>query len=228
MTIMGKTASRILIVDDSKFNREVLCDILGEEFDIVEAENGEEALDIIEADRETLSLILLDINMPKLNGIKVLEILEYRGWLSELPVIVISGDRSHSTLEKCYELGATDYIIRPFDDFVVKRRTINTIMLYAKQHRLEEMVIEQIYQNERDNRELIQILSHIVEFRNGESGEHILNINVLTSMLLKELNHMTDKYHFSIDDITLISTASAMHDIGKISTPEDILNKLPR
>lgn len=220
-----KPVEKILVVDDSKLNREMICDILEGDFNIIEAENGIDAVEVMRATKTELSVVLLDINMPKLNGLKVLEIMKEEGWLRDLPVIMISSERSRKTIEKCYELGATDYISRPFDSFIIKRRVANTIMLYAKQRRLEEMVIDQIYQNEKDNRILIEILSHIVEFRNGESGDHIMNINIMTSMLLEQLSRMTDKYDFSPKDISLISTASAMHDIGKISIPSEILNK---
>ena len=122
-------------------------------------------------------------------------------------------------------MGVTDYISRPFDALVVHRRVVNTIMLYAKQKKLVGMVADQIYEKEKSNRLLISILSHIVEFRNGESGLHVLHIQNITQLLLRQLMQMTDQYHLSSEDISLISTAAALHDIGKIAIPSEILNK---
>lgn len=216
---------KILIVDDSEMNRGILADILEEEYEILEGENGIEALQLLHSYGSEISLVLLDIVMPRMNGFQVLEMMSKFHWLEEIPVIIISSENSHSVVEKAYELGATDYISRPFDEVIVCRRVVNTILLYAKQKRLISMVADQMYESEKSNTLMVSILSHIVEFRNGESGLHVLHIGTMTEMLLKRLNEKTDKYHLDAAKISMISKAAAFHDIGKISISEEILNK---
>ena len=215
---------KILIVDDSELNREMLKAILGEEYDYAEAEDGAQAILMLQQDMN-IDLLLLDINMPKIDGFGVLERLNQFRWIEELPVIMISATEDRAVIERCYSLGITDYIRRPFDSFIVQRRVKNTLTLYANQKRLMGMVSDQIYQNEKDSHVMIGILSHIVEFRNSESGQHVLHIRTLTDLLLHQLVQKTDRYQLDESDISLISTASALHDIGKIMIPEEILNK---
>ena len=215
----------ILIVDDAQLNREILSDMLSDEYNIFEAESGEKAVGILERKAADIHLVLLDLNMPGMDGFEVLRRMEKSGLLELIPVIVISAEQANETIERAYEMGVSDYISRPFDMVVVRRRVANTIALYEKQRKLEDMVIDQLYKNERDNRLMILILSHIVEFRNGESGSHILHIHVLTKMLLERLNEVSDKYNLTPSEINLISIASALHDIGKITIPSSILNK---
>ncbi len=216
---------KILIVDDSEMNRAILADMLESEYEIIEAENGEEAIGILEERRAELSLILLDIVMPRMDGFGVLEIMNKRDWIEDVPVIMISSESGAAPVKRAYEMGISDYISRPFDSTVVHRRVVNTIMLYAKQKKLAALVMEQIDENEKQSALIIDILSHIVEFRNGESGLHVLHIRILTEQILKHLSQITDKYSFTQEEISLISTASALHDIGKISIPSEILNK---
>ena len=215
---------KILIVDDSELNREMLKAILGEEYDYAEAENGAQAILMLQQDMN-IDLLLLDINMPKIDGFGVLERLNQFRWIEELPVIMISATEDRAVIEHCYSLGITDYIRRPFDSFIVQRRVKNTLTLYANQKRLMGMVSDQIYQNEKDSHVMIGILSHIVEFRNSESAQHVLQVQTVTEMLLRKLTEKTDVYGLTEDKIRLITTASALHDIGKISIPENILNK---
>lgn len=216
---------KILIVDDSEMNRSILADMLGEEYEIVEAVDGSEAVARLNLDSTDISLMLLDIVMPNMDGFEVLKVMNKRDWIKDIPVIMISAENSYSYVEQAYELGVTDFINRPFDGMVVHRRVINTIMLYAKQKKLTELVADQIYEKEKSNSLMISILSHIVEFRNGESGLHVLHINMLTEILLNRLIKKTDKYNLKRSDIYLISTASALHDVGKIAIPDEILNK---
>ncbi len=216
---------KILIVDDSEMNRAILADMLESEYEIIEAENGEEAIGILEERRTELALILLDIVMPRMDGFGVLEIMNKRDWIEDVPVIMISSESGAAPVKRAYEMGISDYISRPFDSTVVHRRVVNTIMLYAKQKKLAALVMEQIDENEKQSALMIDILSHIVEFRNGESGLHVLHIRILTEQILKHLSQITDKYSFTQEEISLISTASALHDIGKISIPGEILNK---
>lgn len=216
---------KILITDDSEMNRAILAEILSEDFDILEAGNGEEAVVFLQQMSAELSLVLLDVTMPIMDGFDVLALMNRYHFIENIPVIMISAENSPVYVRRAYELGAIDYISRPFDSLVVHRRVMNTIMLYAKQKKLSGMVADQIYEKEKSNRLMVSILSHIVEFRNGESGLHVLHINALTELLLRHLCKKTDRYHIDGDMIALISMASALHDIGKIVVPDEILNK---
>ena len=217
--------SRILIVDDSEMNRAILTDILGEKFDILEAANGQECIDTLKEYGTSISLILLDIIMPVMDGFEVLDYMNQNEWITDVPVIMISSEDSAATVRQAYELGATDYINRPFDAKVVRQRVINTIKLYAKQHRLIRLITSQIYEKEKNNRMMIGILNQILEFRNGESEAHVLNVSTITSLLLERLVQKTDRYNLNWSDRLLIITASALHDIGKIGIDDRILQK---
>lgn len=216
---------KMLIVDDSEFNRAILIDMLGEQYDIEEASNGVEAIDILGCRASDFSLILLDIVMPQADGFTVLEYMGRHQLLDSMAVIMISSDDSADNIKKAYSMGAFDYISRPFDMDIVLRRVSNTMLLYTKKSRLEDLVMEQMYEQEKNNKLMISILSHIVEFRNGESGRHVTNVEKVTELLLGQLVKMTDRYSLDSSDIALISTASALHDIGKIAIPDEILNK---
>ena len=206
-------------------NREILSAILGDEFEILEAENGEECISIIRKYGTSISLVLLDIVMPVMDGFEVLEFLNKYQWIDDIPVIMISSEDSATSVKKAYEMGVSDYINRPFDAEVVHRRVFNTIKLYAKQRKLIALITNQVYEKEKNNRILIEILSQIVEFRNGESGRHVLNVNILTGILLEQLVQVTDKYNVSWSDRLMITTAASLHDIGKIGIDDKILNK---
>ena len=215
----------ILIVDDSALNRMVLAEILGKEnYTFLEAENGRQAVELLDCHPE-VDLLLLDITMPEMDGFGVLEAMNRYRWIEETPVIMISSEDAYPFIERAYDLGASDYITRPFDARVVCHRVSNTLMLYAKQKRLMQMVADQVYEKEKASNTMISILSHIVEFRNNESGLHVIHIRTITELLLRRLRKKTDRYPLTETDISLISTASALHDIGKINIPEQILNK---
>ena len=215
---------KLLIVDDSEFNRDILKEILGSSYDYLEAENGNQAIQILEVHPE-IDLMLLDINMPQMNGFQVLEHMRELQWLNEVPVVMISSEESVEIMRKAYDLGITDYISRPFDAVIVKKRVQNTLGLYAKQKRLINVVVDQIYEKEENNNIMIGILSNVLGSHNSESSEHILHIRIATEMLLRELIKKTDAYHLTEADIALIITASSLHDIGKVGIPEEILNK---
>lgn len=217
--------ARILIVDDSEMNRDMLSDMLSDDYDIVEAADGEEALSILKERVYDIDLVLLDMIMPAVDGFGVLDVMKRYHWIDNTPVIMISSETSQSYIRKAFELGVTDYIIRPFDSFIIHKRVSNTLMLYRKQKKLLSALEEQVYENEKNNSMMINVLAHIVEFRNGESGMHVHHIKQLTSILLQNLIEKTDKYHLTENDILLISTASSLHDIGKISIDDKILNK---
>ena len=216
---------QLLVVDDSEMNREILKEILGKEYRILEACDGEEALKMLEQYGPEISLVLLDIIMPKMDGFEVLAYMNRDKWIEDIPVIMISSEGSESYIRRAYELGASDYISRPFDAKVVYQRVINMIKLYAKQRRLIHLVTDQIYEKEKNNRMMTGILSQIVEFRNGESGLHVLHINILTQLLLERLMRKSENYNLSWSQQHMIATASALHDIGKIGIDEKILNK---
>lgn len=220
-----RKVNKILIVDDSPMNRAILADMLDEQYEVLEADNGISAIEMLHRCGAEISLVLLDIVMPKMDGFEVLAMMRRYHWIEEIPVIIISAENSHSVVERAYELGATDYISRPFDEVIVCRRVINTIMLYSKQKRLISMVADQMYEREKSNTLMVSILSHIVEFRNGESGLHVLHIGTMTELLLKRLREKTDMYQLDPAKISMISKAAAFHDIGKISISEEILNK---
>lgn len=220
-----KEKQKILIVDDSEMNRSILADILEEDFEVIEACDGVEAVNYMRSYGVELSLVLLDIVMPRMDGFNVLAIMNSYKWIQDIPVIMISSENSGAYMVRAYDLGATDYIQRPFDATVVRRRVLNTIMLYAKQRKLVGLVEDQIYEKEKEQSLMIDVLSNIVEFRNGESGLHVLHIHMMTEIVLQDLLRYTDKYKLSSNDIRLITTASALHDIGKIAIDDKILNK---
>ena len=223
--LQDKTRLTILIVDDSEMNRCILSEMLGADYDILEATNGEEAIKLLRQYETGISLVLLDLVMPVMDGFGVLSYMNERNWIEDIPVIMISSENSPDTMRRAYEMGVVDYISRPFDARVVYRRVLNTIKFYAKQRHLVTLITNQVYEKEKNNRMMISILSQIVEFRNGESGQHVLNINILTGLLLESLVQKTDKYHLNGSDRLLIITASALHDIGKIGISDRILNK---
>lgn len=216
---------KILIVDDSEMNRALLLDILEEQYDIVEAQNGAEAISILSERWAEFSLLLLDIMMPVMDGFEVLATINQYHWSDNFAIIMISADDSPANIKRAYDLGAFDYINRPFDPAIVHRRISSTMPLYARRQRLEKIIAKQIEEQEQNNKLMISILSHIVESRNGESGLHILHVNTITKYLLKRLVLYTDQYSLSKEDISLISVASSLHDIGKIAIPDEILNK---
>lgn len=221
----AKERQQILIVDDSQINCEILAEILKDEYRILEAANGEECIDLLKQYGTGIALLILDINMPVMDGFEVLALMNRKNWIEDIPVIMISSEDSASYVRRAYEMGASDYISRPFDVQVVHQRVSNTIKLYAKQRRLISLVTDQIREKEKNNQMMISILSQIVEFRNSESGSHVLHINIITGMLLERLMQKTDQYHLQWSDQFLITTASALHDIGKIGIDEKILNK---
>ena len=186
------------------------------------AADVKEIRDILEKN-EDIDLVMLDINMPKIDGFGVLEIMNLRHWISEAPVIIISSESDVDFIRRGYDLGASDYISRPFDLTVVRRRVENTLMLYARQKRLVRLVEEQVYEREKTNNTMINILSHVIEYRNNESGQHILHVRMMTDILLRRLIEITDKYPLTETDISMIASVSALHDIGKISVPKAIL-----
>lgn len=220
------TKQKILIADDSEMNRELLAAILEEEYDIIQVNDGVQAVDCLQRQAEEISLLLLDIVMPHMDGFEVLSYMNKEHWIDAIPVVIISSENSPIYIKRGYDLGATDFIGKPFDANMVLRRSANAILLGAKQRRMTSIVSNQIYEREKSSKLMINILSHIVEFRNGESGLHVLHIQTITEMLLRQLvQKENNRYALSKEQIRIITTASALHDIGKISIPDEILNK---
>lgn len=220
------TKQKILIADDSEMNRELLAAILEEEYDIIQVNDGVQAVDCLQRQAEEISLLLLDIVMPHMDGFEVLSYMNKEHWIDAIPVVIISSENSPIYIKRGYDLGATDFIGKPFDANMVLRRSANAILLGAKQRRMTSIVSNQIYEREKSSKLMINILSHMVEFRNGESGLHVLHIQTITEMLLRQLvQKENNRYALSKEQIRMITTASALHDIGKISIPDEILNK---
>ena len=215
----------VLIVDDSEMNRIILNEMLKDEYRILEADNGRTALDMVDRYGDELSLVLLDIVMPGMNGFEVLGELSRRTVADSLPVIMISSEDSDDVVLRAYELGASDYINRPFDARVVRRRVSNTIRLYAKQRRLTSLLSQQYNERVKNSRMLIDIMAGVMELRNGESGLHVTHIEKLTELLLGCLVHRSDQFPLDNEQRSTIAMASALHDIGKMSIDDAILNK---
>ena len=217
--------SQILLVDDSAMNRMMLTEILRDSYHVLEAENGRECMEKLQAEAGNIALVLLDINMPVMDGFEVLKAMNANHTIEDIPVIMISSEDSDATIRRSYELGASDYVNRPFDARIVYRRVTNTIKLYAKQRRLVQMVSEQIRARENNTDMLVGVLSHIVEFRNGESGAHVRHIRIITELLLRRLSESSSRSSITAEQQDMIPLASALHDIGKIGIDEKVLNK---
>ena len=215
----------VLIADDSEMNRAILSEMLKDEYCILEADNGRAALDMVDRYGDELSLVLLDIVMPGISGFEVLADLSRRTGIDNLPVIMISSEDSDDMVLRAYELGASDYINRPFDSRVVRRRVSNTIRLYAKQRRLTSLLSQQYNERVKNSRMLIDIMAGVMELRNGESGRHVTNIEKLTELLLGCLVQRSDNIFLDNEERSTIALASALHDIGKMSIDDAILNK---
>ena len=214
----------VLIVDDSPMNRDILSEILCDDFEILEAPNGPRCLELLNAWGSDISIVLLDIVMPDMDGFDVLSRMSAQGWLEDIPVVMISSEDSSQTVRRAYELGASDYISRPFDARIVHRRVSNVTRLYARQRRLSALVSQQFYDREKNDQMMIGILGQVMEIHNSESIHHISRVQRITSILLERLCQKTDIYGLSGIDRYLITTASALHDIGKVAIDDRILN----
>lgn len=216
---------KILVVGDSEINRRILSNMFQDLYEVLEAEEGQEALDLLEKHGVGISLVLLDEVKKGMNGFHFLEEMTARRWTDLVPVIMVSSETSSPVVLQAFELGVVDFIGRPFDPLIVRRRAANTIALFARQKKLVGLVTEQIYHGEVNNNLLVQVLSHVVDLRNQKSGPHALRICTMCRILLSHLRKKTDRYRLTGADIYIISTASALHDIGKVAIPDEILNK---
>lgn len=216
---------QVLIIDDSELNRDLLKEMLRDRYEILEAADGEKGLALLYELGTKISLVLLDVVMPKLGGFDVLAVMQKERWLDDIPVMMISAEDSPAFIQKAYDMGASDYITRPFNMNVVRQRSDNITKLYAKQRRLLSLVSSQIQEKERNNHIIISILSEVVGLKNGESRKHILSVSRITELLLSRVMQRTSRYHLTWQDEALITNAAALHDIGKIGIDEKILNK---
>ena len=202
---------KILIADHSKKNRSLLSEILSPRYELLRAATGVEAVAILGRHYADIAAVLLSLELPKISGFEVLSIMNRNHWLHNLPVIIISTEIVSDNLDRAYELGATDYIIWPFDGNTVIRRIQNSIILYTKQKHLENLVTEQIMEKERVNSQIVGILSNIVEFRNGEKEQHVFHIRIFADLLLQALRQRAPQYHLTAGYIALIVNRSEEH-----------------
>ncbi len=216
---------KILITDDSEINRMILKNILEEDYDILEAADGIEALKVIDEHKGMIDLILLDCVMPNKDGFQVLTELSRLWWKEDIPVVMISAEDDQAFIMRAYKQGASDYITRPFNAMIVRRRVDSIIRMHMKEQQMADIAAAQIIARHQNNSMMIHILGGIVEFRNGESGLHIMHVEALTDMFMRELMNISDKYELTSEEMSMITTAAALHDVGKISVPYNILNK---
>lgn len=214
----------ILIVDDVEINRAVLAEIFKDEYDILEAAGGEEALAIINRNEE-ISAVLLDLLMPGIDGLGVLKNMNVTGRIRTVPVFLITASESRDLLLEAYHLGVVDIISKPFYGHFIKHRIKNIIDLYSYQNELESIVAEQVTRLEKVNRSVIATLAALVEFRDCESGEHVRRMSTLTWLLMSEVSERYPEYHLPAAEIDKIGMSAVLHDVGKISIPDQILNK---
>lgn len=225
----------ILVVDDQEVNRTVLREMFSDRYRVLDADNGRDALEIVEKERRRLAVILLDIIMPVMDGFEVMKTLRTNGDLKRIPVVLITGDRSDEAESKGYDLGITDFITKPFNPNIVKTRVSNTINLYMYKNNLEDMVAQQTErlteQSEKlrqTTNQIIDTLSTVVEFRDVESGQHIIRIKKFTNALMHAVMKKYPEYGLTEEEIEKITSAATMHDIGKIAIPDRILLKPAR
>ncbi len=214
----------ILIVDDIEINRTILAAIFCEEYNTVEAENGQQAINLLHSGRK-FSAVLLDLLMPEVNGIGVLTDMNKSGTIENVPVFLITAADSQEMLLEGYNLGAIDVITKPFLSQFLKCRVNNVVELYAHRNDLERIVAEQVERLNHINRSVVETLATLIEFRDCESGQHVKRICELTRILMTEVSNDYPEYHLQPDEIENIVTSSILHDIGKIAIPDNILNK---
>ncbi len=224
--------SKILIADDVEINRDILKDIFEEQYETLEAADGEEAIEMIRSEGEEISVIFLDLMMPKKTGIDVLRYMTKEGLTDRIPVIMVTGEATIESDVKAYEYGAADVIYKPFAPQVVMRRAQNLIEQYRSRGEIErelEIRTQELKASreklEKNNEFLINALGSVVEFRSSESGEHIQRVTGITRAILRYMKTSYPEYHLTDEMIEMISQAAALHDVGKIAIPDMILNK---
>ena len=216
---------KLLIADDSEMNRAILANMLAQDFEIVEATNGLEVIKALRTYQNDFSALLLDIVMPEMDGFQVLAEMNRRGWIDSVPVIMISAETANSCIDQAFDLGASDFISRPFAAGVVRRRIINTLLLHAKKQQLLDVVTNRYLHEEKNNEAVIAILDYSLELRCGEGGTHMTGVGHLTRLLLRALLKKTGRYELDPNDLEAVGMAAGLHDIGKVQIPEAILKK---
>lgn len=214
----------ILIVDDVDVNRAILAEIFQKDYNILEAIDGTQAMKIINGPTR-LSAVLLDLLMPNMNGLEVLKRMNQSGAIKNIPVFLITAANQEEMLLEGYNLGAIDVISKPFMTHFLRRRVNNVVELYSHKNQLQEKVEEQVKKLNFINQSMVETLAAIIEFRDGESGEHVRRICSLTRVLMQEVSRRYPEYRLPDQEIEKIVSASILHDVGKISTPDNILNK---
>lgn len=224
--------NKILVADDAELNREIIKYIFEEQYEMLEAKDGEETIQVIEENKDSIAIIFLDLLMPGKSGLDVLKWMGERGYMDFLPVIMITGESTADSDEKAYEYGVSDIIYKPFAPKVVMRRTRNIIELFSHRLDIEEQLklrtaelIESKDKLEKSNDFLVNALSSVVEFRSLESGEHIKRVKYFTRVLLNYVRNYYPEYHIDKQSMSLMVNASALHDIGKIAIADSILLK---
>lgn len=192
-----KARGKILIVDDVELNRVMLAAILKEEFPILMADGGRQAIEQLEEHHDEIAVVLLDLIMADMDGYDVLMTMKERAWMEKIPVLVISAESKVDVERKCYELGVSDFIHKPFDNAIVKNRVNNIVELFRYKNDLEakvekqtealkkknKLLAKQAEKLKESNTQIIDILGTVVEFRNLESGEHIKRVKGFTKIL---------------------------------------------
>ncbi len=231
--------NKVLIIDDAAFNREMLTEILEKEYEILTAEDGQKGIELLETHQSEIGVVLLDLIMPVMDGYRVMEIMEDKGYLKHIPVLVISGEQAVAVERKCFDYGVTDFIRKPFDNELVMRRVRNMVDLFTYRNSLEdqvesqtrtlkrqyEMICKQADELKQQNEKITDILAEVVESRNLESGEHVKRVKSYTKILAEELMATCPEYNLTDEEVRIIESASAVHDIGKITIPDHILLK---
>ncbi len=222
----------LLLVDDQEINRDILRDIFEEQYEIIEAVDGVDAIEKLNSHLDEIALIFLDLQMPRMNGIDVLKYMRNKDIINIIPVIMVTGESTVESDVVAYDLGVSDIIYKPFAPAVVMRRTLNLIELFEHRIHLEERLERRTRQLKaskeklrKSNEFLIDALSSVVEFRSLESGEHIQRVKMFTNILLKYMQKNYPEYNLTDEQIHLIASASVLHDIGKIAIPDIILLK---
>lgn len=215
----------LLLVDDQQADRAVLRELFQEEYNLLEAENGDQALLLLEENHTRIAAVLLDLLMPAKDGFPVLAEMRAKRVLPETPVVVITAQDSAARAARAFELGASDFIVKPFEPCAVRRRVRNLVELSRYKRCLEELAEEQANALRQSNEVMVDTLSSIIEYRGAKSGRHILRIRRFTKLLLEELARSCPEYQLDGRKIAVISAAAALHDIGKIAIPDAILNK---
>lgn len=214
----------ILIVDDVEINRIILSEVFSNSYNITEACSGEEAIEQINSNPD-IAAVLLDLLMPGVNGLGVLEDMNRTGKIKHIPVFLITAAESEAVLMEGYHLGAVDVIRKPFMTQFLQCRVSNLIELYAHRNDLEDIVEQQVAKLKEMNQSMVETLATIIEFRDCESGEHVKRIGRLTKIMMTEVSNAYPEYYLPEKEIDKIVTSSVLHDIGKISIPDNILNK---